>query len=229
MSEDRPSNRMLADLSHGTPMPWHAQLQWVDLAVGQELHALGTTTACLHFPTTALVALTLPTPDRGEVSVALVGNDGCLGIGALLGHLPETARAVVVHPGGAWKLPAAALEVEGGDAEQVTRVVLGHLNALTQQMSQTALCQRFHSVEQRLCRWLLVAFDRVPGDALAVTLGDLSDRLDVPLDVLAGAVAQLSGAGALDCTPERLRLLDRPVLQARTCGCLEPAQSSRGM
>lgn len=229
MSEDRSSNRILAALSDGAHLPWRAHLQWVDLPAQHELHASGSAASHVHFPTTALVALMQPTSGAGDVAVALVGNDGMLGVAAFMGAFSESGRAVVLHPGAAWRLPTSALTADGPDSAQVTQVVLGYLQALTTQMSQTALCQRLHSVEQRLCRWLLMAFDRVPDDSLAMDLDDLTALLGVPVDALAGATAQLVGMGVLACEPGRLRLLDRNALQARACECHTLTQSSRGM
>ncbi|MBT9466578.1 Crp/Fnr family transcriptional regulator [Hydrogenophaga sp.] len=201
----------------------------MNLPAGHEVHAPGTATAHVYFPTTALVALMQPMPGGGDVSVALVGNDGMLGLAAFMGDFFESGRAVVLHPGAAWTLPVSALTAHGPDSVRVTQAVLGYLQALTDQMSQTALCQRTHSVEQRLCRWLLMAFNRLPDDALAIDLSDLTAQLDAPLDALAGAAEQLVRLGALACEPGRLRLLDRAVLQAQACDCHALSQSKRGM
>lgn len=135
---------------------------------------------------------------------------------------------MVLHPGTAWRLAATALVGDYLQSAQLIQPVLIHVMALTTQMAQTAVCEKIHSVEQRLCRWLLNAFDRVPGDALALDLGDLTEMLDVPVEALAGAAAQLVGSGALACGPGRLVLLNRSALQAQTCGC-QVIVSSRGM
>ena len=228
MSEDRSSNRMLAALSEGDGLPWSDQLHAVELPAGHELHASGAAPSHVHFPTTALVALMQPTHGSDEICVALVGNDGAVGVAALLGASAESSRAVVLHPGVVWRLPVGALADGGPDPMRITQVVLGYLAALTEQMSQTAVCQRVHSVEQRLGRWLLLAFDRVPGDALAMELGDLTVQLKVPADALAGAAAQLVDSGALAFEPGRLSLLDRQVLKAHACDCASRTQSLTG-
>ncbi len=228
MSADRPANRMLAALSEGDLMPWGDQLHPVELPVGHELHAPGVTLSHVHFPTTALIALMQPAQDADDVSVALVGNDGAVGVAALVGASVESSRAVVLHPGVVWRLPVTALTGDGHNTARVARVVLGYLQSLTAQMSQTALCQRVHTVEQRLCRWLLLAFDRVPGDALAMDLGDLTVQLKVPADALAGAAAQLVDSGALAFEPGRLSLLDRQLLKAQACDCASRTQSFTG-
>ncbi len=229
MSEDHRSNRILASLSDDGQLPWLEHLQWVNLPAGHEVHAPGTATAHMYFPTTALVALMQPMPGGGDVSVALVGNDGMLGLAAFMGDFFESGRAVVLHPGAACALPTSALAAHGPDSLRVIQVVFGYLQALTDQMSQTALCQRTHSVEQRLSRWLLMAFSRVPDDVLAMDLGDLAAQLDAPADALEGAAARLVGLGALACEPGRLRLLSRAVLEDQVCDCHALAQSKRGM
>lgn len=216
-------------MSDDGQLPWSDHLQWVNLPAGHEVYAPGTATAHVYFPISTLVALMQPTPGGGDVSVALVGNDGMLGLAAFMGDFFESGRAVVLHPGAACALPTSALAAHGPDSLRVIQVVFGYLQALTDQMSQTALCQRTHSVEQRLSRWLLMAFSRVPDDVLAIDLGDLTVQLDVPIDVLSGAAARLVGLRVLAREPGRLRLLDRAALQALACDCHALAQSKRGM
>lgn len=228
VSADRPSNRMLAALFEGGRPPWSEQLHPMELPAGHELVAPGVAPSHVYFPTTALIALMQPAPAADDVSVALVGDDGAVGVSAWLGAPVEPSRALVLHPGVVWRLPVSALTGDGHLSAHLARVVLGYLQSLTAQMSQTALCQRVHTVEQRLGRWLLLAFDRVPGDALAMNLGDLTVQLRVPADALAGAAAQLVDSGALQFEPGRLKLLDRQVLRAHACDCAARAQALTG-
>jgi CRP-like cAMP-binding protein len=228
VSADRSSNRMLSALSDGEWLPWSDQLHPIELPAGHELQAPGVAPSHVYFPTSALIALMQPTKEADEVCVALVGNDGALGVAALLGTSAESSRAVVLHPGVVWRLPVSALTVDSPDPVRTTRVVLGYLQSLTAQMSQTALCQRVHTVEQRLGRWVLMAFDRLPGDALAMDLGDLAVPLKAPAEALAGAAAQLVASGALAFEPGRLRLLDRQVLKAHACDCAFRVQLPTG-
>jgi len=219
---------MLAALSEGERLPWSDHLHPIELPVGHELHAPGVAPLHVHFPTTALIALMQPTQNAHEICVALVGNDGVLGVAALLGASSESSRAVVLHPGVVWRLPVNALTVDCPDPVRTIQVVLGYVQSLTAQMSQTALCQSVHSVEQRLGRWVLMAFDRLPGETLAMNPGDLAVQLKVPADALAGAVAQLVDSGALAFEPGRLRLLDRQVLKAHACDCASRVQWPTG-
>ncbi len=228
MSDDRAVNQILAALTADDELPWGLQLELVDLPVRAELQSPGIDVSHVYFPVSALVVLLRPTSAGKEVPVALVGRDGVVGVAAFLGAPPEASRAVVLHPGAALRLSVDALAADGFQSARVIQAVLGHLQALTNQMAQTALCEKMHTVEPRLCRWLLNAFDRVPGDALALDLGDLTEMLNVPVDALAGAAAQLVGRGALACEPGRLVLLDRSMLMAQTCGC-QVIVSNRGM
>lgn len=228
LPDDRAVNQIIATLAVDDRLPWGSNLELVDLPARAELQSPGIEASHVHFPISALVVWLHPTSGGDEVPVALVGHDGVVGMSAFLGVPPEAGRAVVLHPGAAWRLAVKALTAEGLPSARVIQAVLGHLQDLTTQIAQTALCEKTHSVEQRLCRWLLNAFDRVPGDALALDLGDLTDMLDVPVDALACAAAQLVGSGTLACEPGRLVLLDRSGLQTRTCGC-QVIVSSRGM
>lgn len=225
---DRAVNQILAALAADDQLPWGPRLELVDLPARAELQSPGVEVSHVHFPVSALVVMLRATSGSDEVPVALVGRDGVVGVAALLGAPPEESRAVVLHPGRAWRLAATALVGDGLQSARLIQPVLTHVMALTTQMAQTAVCEKIHSVEQRLCRWLLNAFDRVPGDALALDLGDLTEMLDVPVEALAGAAAQLVGSGALACGPGRLVLLNRSALQAQTCGC-QVIVSSRGM
>lgn len=226
MPADHQFNRVLAALMDGDQMPWDDQLELVELPARHELRLRGDSTPHVHFPTSALLALTQTSASGGESPVALVGNDGVVGVAALMGTSPEASEAVVLHPGLAWRLPTSALDTDEPGSTRVLQAAVGYMLSLTSQVSQTAFCQRHHSVEQRLSRWLLTALDRLPGDELAMDLGELAPLLDVPASALAGAAAQLVGTGALACEPGRMVLLSRASLQAQACGCHAPGPGS---
>jgi hypothetical protein len=221
---DHRFNRVLASLAQGEQLPWADHLELVELPAGQELQSCDASVPHVHFPTSALVVLMQATAAGVEAPVALVGNDGVVGVAAFMGTLPEANRAKVLHPGHAWRLPTSVLSTEAPGPSQVLKATVGYLMALTSQLSQTAFCQQHHNVEQRLVRWLLTALDRLPGNDVAMDLGDLAMLLGVPADALAGAAAQLVGVGALVCEPGRLVMPSRDLLQARSCGCHVPAQ-----
>jgi len=221
---DHRFNRVLASLAQGERLPWADHLELVELPAGQELQSCDNSMRHVHFPTSALVVLMQSTASGLEAPVALVGNDGVVGVAAVMGTLPEASRAKVLHPGHAWRLPTSALSTEDPAPSQVLKATVGYLMALTSQFAQTAFCQQHHNVEQRLARWLLNALDRLPGHEVAMDLSELAVLLGVPAEALAAAGAQLVGAGALVCEPGRLVMPSRDLLHARSCGCHVPAQ-----
>jgi len=223
---DLPSNRLLAALTQGDRPPWAEQLERVELPARHELHTQGAAATHIHFPISALVVLIHTSAAGRDAPVALVGNDGGVGVTALMGTGNETNRAVVLHPGLAWRLPTSAVPTDGPDAASVVKVVVGHLLSLTSQIAQTAYCQQHHNVEQRLARWLLTALDRLPGHEVAIDLGALAAVLGVSADAMAGAAVQLVDAGALVCEPQRLLMPSRAALLVRSCGCHAPAQGA---
>jgi CRP-like cAMP-binding protein len=221
---DHPSNRLLAALTHSKRPLWTELLESVELPARLELHAQDAAATHIHFPVSALVMLIHVSTDGSETPVALVGNDGVVGVAAFMGSGAETNRAVVLHPGLAWRLPTSAVPTDGPGAASLIKAVVGHLLSLTSQISQTAFCQQRHNVEQRLARWLLTALDRLPGHEMTIDLGELAAVLGVSAEAMAGAAAQLVDVGALVCEPQRLVIPSRVELLARSCGCHAPAQ-----
>jgi len=217
-------NRVLAVLTQGDRPPWTGSLEWVELSAGQELHAQGAAALHIHFPTSALVALMQTSFGGVEVPVAMVGNDGVLGMAALMGVGTEIQQAVVIHPGFGWRLPISAVPDGGPNSAQVVTAVMGYLLSLTSQISQTALCQQQHDVEQRLSRWLLCALERLPAAELAINLPELAHWLRVSDGALSDAAARLVERGALLCEPGRLVVPSRAALQAVSCGCHSPVR-----
>lgn len=200
-------------------MPWPEQLERVELLARQELHAQGAGASHVYFPTSALVVLIQTLAGGAEAPVALVGNDGLVGVAAFMGTGLETNRAVVLHPGWAWRLPASAVLTGGPNAVPLVRAAVGHLLSLTSQISQTAFCQQHHDIEQRLARWLLTALDRLPGHEVAIELPDLAPLLGVTTDALAPVARRLGAMGALVCEPGRVVVPDAELLRSRSCGC----------
>jgi CRP-like cAMP-binding protein len=212
-------NRVLAALTQDHRRPWMEQLEQVELRANHELHAPGAGVQHIHFPTSALVMLTQSLALGSEAPVALVGNDGLLGMAAVLGGGLESSRAVVLHPGLAWRLPASAVCSPGADNAHVVGAAVVHLQSLTVQMSQTAFCRQHHPVEQRLCSWLLTALDRLPGHVLAMNLLELAPLLGASAEALERAAHELIVLGAIVCEPGRLVVVNRECLQTRACGC----------
>ncbi len=220
MPAEHPTNRVLAALSRADLLQWQSHLERVDLDAHRTLQTPGAPIEFVHFPLGALVGL-VRVEERGAVQaqVALVGNDGVVGLAPLLGVGAERVRAVVLHPGSAWRLPTAALQSHPIEGSTVLHVVFRYLQALNAQIAQNAVCRLHHTVAQRLCRWLLDAFDRVPGEALHIDLVALGEWLQADAQALRQAADQLADAGVVECQPGRTLLRDRAALAQRACGC----------
>jgi CRP-like cAMP-binding protein len=225
---EHPNNRVLASLPRPDFQRWQPQLEWVELDAQHTLLSPGAPIEYVHFPMGALIGLVHEgEPGTGEAPVALVGNDGVVGLAPLLGAGVERVRAVVLHPGGAWRMPIATLNAFPAAGPGVLQVVMRYLQALNVQMSQNALCRLHHTVPQRLCRWLLDAFDRVPGEALDMDVTALSAWLDADAEVLKKAAMALTGAGVIECPPHRIVLRDRAALVQRACDCHAVVKNQR--
>lgn len=220
MPAEHPTNRVLAALSRADRLHWRSHLERVELSAQHTLQTPGAPIEFVHFPLGALVGL-VHVGERGDVEapVALVGNDGVVGVAPFLGAEVERVRAVVLHPGDAWRLPTATLHTHPGVGSGVLHVVLRYLQTLNAQMAQTALCRLHHTVPQRLCRWLQDAFDRVPGKALDIDVAVLGAWLGADSGALSQAVAHLTADGVIECHPGRTVLLDRAALAQRACSC----------
>lgn len=216
------TNRVLAALAHVDRRHWPSHLERVELRQGQTLLAPNAAIEFMYFPVDALVGLLHAVGPGGlEAPVALVGNDGLVGVAPFLGAPAERLRAEVLHPGCAWRLPAAALNSGPQPDESQMRVVLRYLQDLNAQMSQAALCRLQHSLYQRLSRWLQDAFDRVPGAVLHIEAATLGTWLGTEPGALARATSQLAAEGVVMLRNGRITLLDRAQLAQRSCGCLQ--------
>lgn len=220
MTVEHLTNRVLATLAHAGGLPWRESLERVDLPPGEVLLEPKAPIEFVYFPAGALVSLVHTQASNGRaVPMALVGHDGVVGVAPFVGAAQERMRAEVLHPGNAWRLPAAVLHRLPLPGEHVLKVVLLYLQTLNAQMSQAALCQLQHTLYQRLCRWLQDAFDRVPDTELRIEHAALSAWLDAEPQAMARAVAQLVAEGAIEQQPGRIRLLDREQLGWRSCDC----------
>ncbi|WP_439519639.1 Crp/Fnr family transcriptional regulator [Hydrogenophaga sp.] len=220
MPADHPTNRLLAALSRARVPHWHSRLEKVELGVQHPLQTPGEPIEFVHFPQDALVGLLHVGPGgAAEAPVALVGNDGVVGVAPFLGEVLEGVRAVVLHPGSAWRLPTAALRAQPSEGAVMLHVVLRYLQALNVQISQAALCRLHHTVPQRLCRWLQDAFDRVPGETLDIDVTALGAWLDADGEAVQQAANLLVRDGVIRMQPGRTVLLDRPALALRACNC----------
>lgn len=219
------TNRVLAALGPNGGVRWRQHLERVEWPSRHEVLAPGVPLDFIYFPETALVGLVHACGKDGvEAPVALVGNDGLVGVAPWLGTADPRLRAEVLHPGQAWRLPVAVLGSEPPLADGLLRVAMRYLQALNAQMAQAALCRLQHTPRQRLCRWLQDAFDRVPQTTLQVQPAALTAWLGTDTDALDRSAAELVAEGAISRADNGITLLDRSRLSQRSCACHQLVQ-----
>jgi CRP-like cAMP-binding protein len=212
-------NRLLAHLPEAALQRWRPQLEAVVLPLGRVLYESGDTLSHAYFPTTAIVSLQYVTESGAASEIAAVGPEGLVGMPLLMGGGSTPSRAVVRSAGLGWRLPALAMTTAFRESGPVTTVLLRYAQALITQMAQTAACNRHHSIDQRLCRWLLQSLDRLPGHEVVVTQELMASLLGVRREGVTEAALALQGAGLIRYARGRIQVLDRAGLAARSCEC----------
>jgi CRP-like cAMP-binding protein len=216
---DPRTNRLLAALPDPEWRRWQPQLEPVDLPLGKVLHESGGALEHVYFPTSALVSLLYVLADGGTAEIAVVGLEGLVGVTLFMGGGSTPSRAVVQSAGQGFRLPALALQEEFQRAGPVMHLLLRYTQALITQMAQTAVCNRHHSLDQQLCRWLLLSLDRLPGNELVMTQELIGNMLGVRREGVTEAAGRLQAAGLIRYARGRILVLDRAGLEARTCEC----------
>lgn len=209
-------NRLLALLAADDAARWHSQLELVDLRLGQVLSESGSPPAYVYFPTTAIVSLLYTTAEGDCSEIAVVGCDGLVGISVFMGGNATPSQAVVQSAGLAWRLSARAVREERANSPVVLRVMLGYVQAMLAQVAQTAACNRYHSIDQLLCRRLLMGLDRSRSDSLVMTQELAASLLGVRREGVTGAALKLQQAGVIRYSRGHIAVLDRSQLEART-------------
>jgi CRP-like cAMP-binding protein len=196
-------------------------LQPVTLSLGEVVYESGAHLDSVYFPTTSIVSL-LYTMENGSIAeMGLVGNDGVVGIALFLGGETTPNRAVVQIAGHAWRMSARALREEFARIGPFHEMLLRYTQALITQISQTAVCNRLHSVEQRLCRWLLLIHDRMDSEELPMTQEFISSMLGGRRESVTIAAGRLQAAGLIHYARGHIRILDRHGLQTQVCECYQ--------
>jgi CRP-like cAMP-binding protein len=212
-------NRLLAALPAADYALLVPHLELTEMPLGSVIHEVGGKQSHVYFPTTAIVALMYITENGASAEVALTGNDGLVGIAVLMGGDTMANRAVVQGAGHAYRLPAAAIKQEFQRGGQLQHLGLCYTQALLTQMSQTAVCNRHHSVEQQLCRWLLLSLDRLPTNQMEMTQELIASMLGVRREGVTAAAKKLQAAGVIKYCRGRITILDRDALEQRVCEC----------
>jgi CRP-like cAMP-binding protein len=212
-------NHLLAALPEATYQGLLPFLENVSLPLGQAVYESGGAQGYVYFPTSSIVSLLYVLADGASAEIAITGNEGLVGIALFMGGETTPSRAVVQSAGHGYRLKGEVLkkEFEAGGALQ--HLVLRYTQALITQMTQTAVCNRHHAVDQQLCRWLLLSLDRLRGNELQMTQELIANMLGVRREGVTEAAGKLQTEGLIEYSRGRIKVLDRPRLEARVCEC----------
>jgi CRP-like cAMP-binding protein len=194
------------------------------MPLGKVVYEAGATLKHVYFPTTAIVSLLYVMENGESAEIAVVGNEGIVGVAIFMGGNSTPSRAVVQSAGRSLRLKAEIVEREFNKAGAVLHLLLRYTQALLTQMAQTAVCNRHHSLDQQLCRWLLLSLDRLSGDELLMTQELIANMLGVRREGVTEAAMKLQKAGLIRYHRGRITVLNRPGLERRTCECYAVVQ-----
>ena len=212
-------SKLLAALPDFELLRLAAKLEVVELKQGQALYESGSTITYVYFPADALVATVYEFADGASAETALVGDEGVVGIAGFMGGDSRLGRAVVLRGGQAFRMRAQAVKEEFQRAGPLMHLLLRYTQALITQIAQAAACNRHHSLEQRLCRWLLFSLDRMQGNDVGMTQESIANMLCVRREGVTAAAQQLQKLGLIRCTRGHIAVLDRRGLERRACEC----------
>ena len=198
-----------------------SHLDLIPMRLGEVLYESGVQLQYVYFPTTSILSLLYVMEDGASAEIAIVGNEGILGISLFMGGESTPSRAVVQSAGHAFRLKAALLKNEFGRFGPTMHLLLRYTQALITQMAQTAVCNRHHSVDQQLCRWLLLSLDRLQTNELSMTQELIANMLGVRREGVTEAAGKLQDVGLISYRRGRITVLDRPGLEARSCECYQ--------
>jgi CRP-like cAMP-binding protein len=219
LSPDPSENHLLAALPDAEWQRWLPQLERVEMPLGQVLYESGGTLSHVYFPTTAIVSLLYVMENGASAEIAVVGNEGIVGISLFMGGDSTSSRAVVQSAGLGLRLKAQIMKDDFNRAGPVLHLLLRYTQALITQMAQTAVCNRHHSLDQQLCRWLLLSLDRLQGNELVMTQELIANMLGVRREGVTEGALKLQQAGLIRYARGHISVLDRDGLQKRSCEC----------
>ncbi|TRW48887.1 Crp/Fnr family transcriptional regulator [Aliidiomarina halalkaliphila] len=196
-------------------------LQKVDLPLGQSLYESGDILKHAYFPTNSIVSLIYVMENGDSAEISVIGNDGILGTSLFLGGDSTPHRAIVQSAGVAYRLPAHVLKEEFAQDSHFRTLLLSYTQSLMTQMAQTGVCNRHHSVDQQLCRWLLLSLDRIPSNVLTMTQELIANMLGVRREGVSVAAGKLQKLGVIEYHRGRLTIKDRDKLEDRSCECYQ--------
>ncbi|MDF0604784.1 Crp/Fnr family transcriptional regulator [Neisseriaceae bacterium TC5R-5] len=218
-SADPKQNHLLAALPEEIWLRWLPQLEFVEMPLGQVLCESGCMLSHVYFPTTAIVSLLYVMENGASTEIAVIGNDGVVGVSLFMGGESTPSRAVVQSAGYGFRLKAASMKKEFNQLGPVLHLMLRYIQALIAQMAQTAACNRHHTLDQQLCRWLLLSLDRLSGNDLVMTQELIANMLGVRREGVTEAALKLQREGLIQYARGKITVLDRAGLELRTCEC----------
>lgn len=213
------TNQLLAALPEDEWTRWQPHLERVALPLGQVLYEPGVALSHVYFPTSAIVSLLYVMANGASAEIAVVGYEGIVGISLFMGGESTPSRAVVQSAGDGFRLRAQVMKDEFNRTGPVLHLLLRYTQALITQMAQTAVCNRHHSLDQQLCRWLLLSLDRLDGNDLVMTQELIANMLGVRREGVTEAALKLQQEGLIRYARGHITVLDRARLQKRTCEC----------
>jgi CRP-like cAMP-binding protein len=215
----RPRNRLLAALPAAELARLAPHLEAVPLPLGAVIYESGGAQDHVYFPGSGIVSLLYVMSDGAAAEIAVVGREGMVGIALFMGGETTPSRAVVQSAGRGHRLEAGAIKAEFARGGELQRLLLRYTQALITQMTQTAVCNRHHLLEQQLCRWLLLSLDRLPSSDLVMTQQLIANMLGVRREGVTEAAGRLQADGLIDYARGHIHVLDRPGLEERVCEC----------
>jgi CRP-like cAMP-binding protein len=213
------ANQLLAALPDVEWQRWKPLLEPVQMPLGQVLYESGRTMSHVYFPTTAIVSLLYVLENGSSAEIAVVGKEGIVGISLFMGGDSTPSRAVVQSAGQGLRLSACTMKTEFDRAGPTLHLLLRYTQALITQMTQTAVCNRHHSLDQQLCRWLLLSLDRLEGNTLVMTQELIADMLGMRRSGVNEAALKLQDSGLIRYKRGHILVLDRGGLEKRSCEC----------
>ncbi|HBO5034653.1 TPA: Crp/Fnr family transcriptional regulator [Pseudomonas aeruginosa] len=212
-------NHLLAALTQEIQERLIPHLERVTLPLGKVLYESGDALRHVYFPTDAIVSLLYVMEDGASAEISVVGNEGLIGVAVFMGGESTPSRAIVQSAGHAYRLPGQKLKDEFNRHGEMLQLMLRYTQALITQMAQTAVCNRHHSIDQQLCRWLLLSLDRLPSNQLSMTQELIANMLGVRREGVTEAAGKLQKLGVIKYSRGHITVLDRPQLEALCCEC----------
>lgn len=219
MAHEYSQNHLLAALSPPERERIYPHLELIAMPLGKVLYESGDVLRHVYFPLDSIVSLLYVMEDGASAEISVVGNEGLIGVALFMGGETTPSRAIVQSAGYAYRLIGQQLKDEFHRNGEVQQLLLRYTQALLTQMAQTAVCNRHHSVDQQLCRWLLLSLDRLPTNQLTMTQELIANMLGVRREGVTEAAGKLQKLGAIRYTRGRITVLDRPQLEGLCCEC----------